>query len=205
METPWSPHFDGALPEADGFANYVRCAGDSLTVGPGVPAGDTYPAQLGTALGGTWFVHNAGVGGAYIASTDYTTIDRDSDGTRSKDVLVVLLGTNDLVLGIGDGTATYNTLNAWCQARRTPGKQLIVCTLPAWNTGQWGHEADRLTYNALIRANWATFADGCADLGADADIGATWSGAPFWLDNVHLDSAGYAVVAGLVHAEVIAL
>lgn len=201
METPWSPHFDGALPAAEGFANYVRCTGDSLTVGPGVDPGETYPEVLGAALGGTWYVHNAGVGGAYIAFTDYTTIDRDTDGRRTKDVLVVLLGTNDILLVGTDGTTTYNNLRAFCLARRTPGKKIIVCTLPGWNDGPWGQEADRIAYNDLIRTNWADFADGLADLGADPDIG-TFAIGPYFLDNVHLDAPGYAVLGGIVEAAV---
>lgn len=204
METPWSPHFDGANPLAAGYSNYVRCAGDSLTFGPGVAAGDTYPAQLQTALGGTWYVYNAGVGGASIASTDYTTIDRDTDGTRTKDVLVVLLGTNDILLGLSDGATTYANLKAWCLARRTPGKKLVICTLPGWNDGPWGKEAERIAYNDLIRTNWADFADGIADLGGDADIG-TFAVGPYFLDNVHLDTAGYAVLAGLVETAILGL
>lgn len=116
----------------------------------------------------------------------------------------MLLGTNDILLGLSDGATTYANLKAWCLARHTPGKKLIVCTLPGWNDGPWGKEAERVIYNDLIRANFADFADACADLGADPDIG-TFAIGPYFLDNVHLDTAGYAVLAGIVHTEVIAL
>lgn len=165
---------------------------------------EKYPERLRALLGGTWYVHNAGVGGANIASTDHEAIDRDTDGRRTKDVLVVLLGTNDVLLNLGNGTVCYNRYRAWCLARRTPGKKLVVCTLPAWHDDPWGKEAERLIFNDLVRTNYIDFADRLADAGDDPILG-TFSAAPVWLDNIHLDSAGCEALANLVHAEVLTL
>lgn len=148
---------------------------------------------------------NDGHGGEQIGTADAEGIDRDTDGRRENDVVVVMLGTNDIALNLSDGTGTYNQLRAFCAARRIWAKKLIVCTLPAWNTAQFANEDDRLTTNDLVDTNWAEFADRKASVGADADIGIEWTGAPAFLDNIHLDDDGHAIVAALVHTEILSL
>ena len=54
----------------------------------------------------------------------------------------------------------------------------------------------------LIRANWATYADALADLGANANLQNSANLTYFNADGVHLTDAGYAVVTSIIDAAI---
>lgn len=179
---------------------YLDFEGDSITAGNGLSASEFYPAQLDAALcGGVCTVENYGVSNRYIAELNGATIDARYDVGNDANILVVLIGTNDCAAGTAAATSNA-ALKSFCQARQATGWTVVVGTIPAYNSS-FGTEAIRLAYNAQIRADWATFADGLADIGADSRIGVTGAetdGTYFQGDQVHPNSGGAGVIAEIV-------
>lgn len=99
--------------------------------------------------------------------------------------------------------ATYNELVAYARERRAAGFKVIIGTMVS-RTGSNGNgtfDSQKNTYNALIRANWANFADGIADLAGDARLGADGAYSNltyFQADGIHINDTGAAIVAGIV-------
>lgn len=208
-------------PAATAALGQVVCDGNSLTSGAGSSGGQNYPNILAALLGDDWLVTNKGVSGQTtpdMAGDADTDVDPLYDaGTYEHNVLVAWEGTNDLYFGASAADA-YAALVAYCQARQAAGWTVVVATLlprgdfPGTSTLPGGdpeaeHETRRQAVNALIRANWATFADALADVAADARIGddGDEDGATYYAgDGVHLSNAGYAAVAPLFEAAVLA-
>lgn len=184
--------------------------GDSLTRGSGASAdlSDNYPAQLAGLLSTSYDLINTGVGGQ-------TTTDMIADAATEIDPLltwrprtsglVVFWNTNDLFFSASVAD-TQARIQSYCTARRAVGWKCIVGTiLPRSSVGTPGtYEANRLLVNQWIRDNWATFADGFFDPAADSRIGDAGDelNPAFYNDPAHLNGAGYAIVAGLVKAQV---
>lgn len=186
---------------------YLDFEGDSITAGLGLATSDYYPTQLDALLcGGACTVENYGVPNRFIADLNGATIDARYDAGNDANILVVLIGTNDCAAGTAAATSNA-ALKAFCQARQATGWTVVVGTIPAYSSS-FGTEAIRLAYNAEIRADWATFADGLADIGADARVGVTgaeMSSTYFQADQVHPKAAGAAVLAELVRDALLTL
>lgn len=181
------------------------CDGNSLTYGTSSTGGNNYPNYLATSLGSSWLVYNTGVQGQ-VTSAMVTNAPVQIDLTLgtpyfSKDVIIAWEGTNSLNAGT-DATTAYNSMVTYCLARKAAGAKVIVGTcLPRSSAGVPGDfNAQRATYNTLIRSNYQYFADALLDVAADSRIGddgdetnlTYYSG-----DNVHLNNNGYSVVAEL--------
>jgi hypothetical protein len=119
-------------------------------------------------------------------------------------VVVLWVGTNDY--GVHTPAELYAHIVTYCQGRQAVGFKVVTCTLtPRSNDpAVW---AFRDAVNALIRAGWATYADGLVDIGADPVIG--YNGAEndttYYTDLTHMTTAGQLIVAGLVAAALDAL
>jgi lysophospholipase L1-like esterase len=135
-----------------------------------------------------------------------TSVDPRLSPLWPRNVLVIWGGTNDMNAG-ATGAATYANLVAYCNARRAAagaaGLKIVVLTtiartLTAISDAQF--EIDRLAYNALIRANYATFADALVDIATDThfDAPADTNDTTYYVDKTHLTVAGYAIVAAAV-------
>lgn len=190
----------------------IVCDGNSLTIASGM--GQTpYPTQLGALLGGTWNVTNVGVSGqntAAMLADAATQVDVLCGAAwmgefDSGSVVVCWEGTNDLCLN-EDPHAAYGRLVTYCQGRRAAGFKAVILTItPRSNAGVPGSfEANRQILNALIRAGWPTFADALADVAADPRLGDAGdeTDATYYLDLVHMTTAGYAIVASIVKAAI---
>jgi len=183
----------------------VVCVGDSLTHGTGStdPGGTTsYPYHLATELGLTYGtdVHNIGVPGAsthFLPDPDYLIRD------DSTNWLVIMIGVND-IYGISNTAAnTFARLQAYVAARPAGWHRITVCTLTGNTIGTSGQDDEAEDLDALIVSTF----DSVADVAADPDVGfSAVGGAPnFDGDGLHLESAGYAIVAGIIATEVPAL
>lgn len=177
--------------------------GNSLTVGY-----VAFPAMTDVALpqvsGGFWRAYNLGISGQTIeqmATNAATKVDPLYNTSASKNILSCWEGTNALQ-ALQNPTTVYNDIVGYCQARRAAGWRVVIVTiLPRTAAGTYaGFEADRQTVNAAIRANYATFADAIADVGADATIGAPGASnnVTYYSDKTHLTTAGYAIAATLI-------
>lgn len=124
-----------------------------------------------------------------------------------QNILVMWGGSNDL-FGITHPIEDIEAgLAQWCAARKTahPDTKIVLGTyLPRAAS----KEADRQILNQWIRNNYATIADGLADMGNDANIGQAGQNKDLTYyieDQVHLNADGYAIVAGIVWAAVTAI
>ena len=175
--------------------------GNSLTTGVGGTIGNDYPAQLlATLAPGRWRAHDVAVGGqttSDMLADAATQVDRLCSSGYPRNVVVCLTGTIDRP---ADGNAARQAkLQSYCQGRRAAGFKVIVITLPSHNQEDYPG-ATRAEFNDWIRANYRSFADGLADAGADPRIGAPGAFADpvYFPDGLHLNDAGYAVVAEIV-------
>jgi|GEM_PF-4550659 len=182
--------------------------GNSLTAGTGASdSAHYYPSQTLALLGGAsvYDITNIAAGGqttAQRATADTTSLDPKYGSFRSNNIAVLWEVTNDLVIN-QDAANAYAQYVAWCQGRRTAGFKVVAMTvLPRTQSGLYaGFETDRQTINTLIRANWQTFSDALADVAGDSNIGdagdqlnTTYYNA----DSIHMNDAGYAIIASYV-------
>lgn len=214
----------------DGSGNYIQLRGGGLSSDKPIIGAS---ARMGVSIDMGQLVFDGdsltvGVGGTHSYATGVTPTDAGASYTKTitavsgrtvgtmtdkafseVDILLSLYSRNIVVLWGGVNDLLYpvtpdivlNRIRSYCISRRRAGWQVIVCTLASLN----GQETNRLALNVLLRAHWTEFADGLADLGADANIGplnAYTNGAYFYSDGIHLIDAGYSIVAGLVQSTV---
>jgi lysophospholipase L1-like esterase len=127
-----------------------------------------------------------------------TTVDPLRFASQALQIVMVWEGTNDLKLG-ATVTDAYNHLVTYCTARRSLGFLVLIATLLPRGDAGAGFEANRSAVNALIVANWSTFADGLTDFAANTTIGQAGqhTNATYYADGVHLTAAGDTIVAGI--------
>ena len=189
------------------IANLVRrklvvFEGDSRTAGTGATnVAYNYPSRAARKLNGNWKCANASDSGQPLA-TMIAEIDSELDqpGSYAGKVCVLWGGVNDN----GDPATMHASISSWCSLARAKGYKVVVCTeidcQEASHT-DW-HTTNYQALNALIRANYAGYADGLADLGANANLQDATNPTYFLADKTHLTDAGYEVVAGIVAAAI---
>jgi hypothetical protein len=106
-----------------------------------------------------------------------------------------------------NGIPTNSEVTAYSTAVRGAGAKLVMCTLlPKGSDSTW--ETNRNTYNAWLRANPSLY-DGLADFGADATMGAfgspTFYAGTYWIDTIHPNAAGNALLEPIARAAVLPL
>ncbi|MCM3901014.1 MAG: SGNH/GDSL hydrolase family protein [Pyrinomonadaceae bacterium] len=189
---------------------FILCDGDSLTSGTGSTGGNTYPEQLRVLLGSSWSMIETGVAGQTVIQMESdaaTQVDGQLNTASPQKVLCAWGGTNDLAVGGSSAAVAYANYAAYCLARRTAGWKVVAMTiLPRAAAGiSATFETDRQTVNASIRSNWRSFANAIADVGGSALIGDAGDNdniTYYDADDIHLNNAGYAIVAGLVKAAI---
>lgn len=195
-------HLDQPAP-----AKRIIFDGDSLTVGFGNLNGGSYPVQLLTALGFDGYSpRNYGVSGQTLAQMEAdaaTEVDTQFDAARSKNILIAWGGTNDIIFG-ADATTTYNRMVTYCTNRRAAGWKVLVCDIIARGNFNAGQNTIKNTVNANLAANWATFADGFAQLSARSELSNAANTTYYSADTIHLTDAGYSVVATVLQPLVLA-
>ncbi len=175
--------------------------GNSLTLGSGAAAlpADAYPTRAMSlwASGDDW--ENLGLVSLTTAQLQARAAgDVDARYVAGRySVCVFWEIGNDLWYGASQADA-YTHLVDYCTARRAVGFRVVVLTcLPRFNgSTPASYETDRTAINDLVRANWTSYADALADV-ASTDLS---SSAYYPGDGIHLNTAGYAIVATTVAA-----
>jgi len=150
-------------------------------------------ANLESALG-TFDVINCSLGGQKWVDlvTDVATqvVPLVSGTERPRCVAAAMCGTNDLLnsttLALMESRATE-----YYSALKAAGALVVAVTIPACTL----NEATRLSYNQWLRDNYTDFADALADSGGDTRLSDETNTAYFTGDQIHLTSAGLAVIA----------
>ena len=189
----------------------VVCHGDSLTrgenasAGLGTATGTTYPAVLARTLGPAWRVTNVGTSGWTIdllTGEASEKVDPLYDPQLTRNVLIIFAGTNDLGGARESAGTAFGKLTAYCRARKAAYPWRILVVTPPMAAYPRVYPADfdaqMVQYDALIRRNWRSFADGIVDVQADFRLGAPGAErSPAYFssrDFTHLTDAGYAIV-----------
>lgn len=189
----------------------VVCHGDSLTRGEnassglGTATGTAYPAVLARTLGPAWRVTNVGTSGWTInllTGEAPKKVDPLFAPHLAENVLIIFGGTNDLGGARESAATAFGKLTAYCRARKAAHPWRILVVTPPVAAYPRVYPADfdaqMVQYDALIRRNWRSFADGIIDVQADPRLGAP--GAEYdpayfnSRDFTHLTDAGYAIV-----------
>lgn len=129
-------------------------------------------------------------------------VDPLYSATTTKNVCVIWGGSNDFALGNASVATVYARLQTYCADRRARGWKVVVVTmLPRTNL-----EVQRVQFNSLVRSNWATFADGIADVALDSRIGDFGDNTDLTYyapDQIHLNATGYGVAASIIAVPVL--
>ena len=159
-------------------------------------------------LGTAWSVHNYGVDSKQLdaMNTDMAiTAGYRYNASNSKNKVVLWGGTNDIALTGQTGAQAYTRLQA-CVATLasegySAGSILVLTMLPRGSDA--GVEANRQSLNAAIRGGSGYV---LVDVAADSRIGDPGKQTDltyFSADQIHLNNAGYALVAAAVSGVVV--
>jgi hypothetical protein len=194
----------------------VAIAGDSIAVGFNTANGRRGAwafkmlANLYTTAAAR--LRNTSVSGytlAQMATAYPTDIVPIYSASRAKNVLVVAGATNSIAFGALTAAQVIAAYWSYCDTARAAGWLVVACTvLPRSDATIRGtFNADRATVNAAILADWATHADGLADVAAVAGMGADGdsANAANYGDLVHPTDAGHTLLEPTYRAAVIAL
>jgi lysophospholipase L1-like esterase len=191
-------------------SSIIVCEGDSLTFGS--YSTDPYPDQLRDdwLISDDLTVYNVSGSGErmidHMLDQAASQVDVHYNAAKENNIAVLWAGTNDLGLDADTAENVAAGIATWGAGRQAAGFQVLVCTLTANQSGFGGIDkavlnAERLELNALIRANWQSYADGLVDLANDPILGSFERAATdriYWVDGLHLTNLGYAIVARLV-------
>ncbi len=178
--------------------------GDSLTEGFMLEPHQSYPAQVMRQLpDGTRSVNVAVSGQTWpeLLSDVAQEVDPYAEANAERHVVVVWAAANDLAMGYSPQEVLANA-RTYCLGRRERGFTVLILTMYPLEPPQADADYDRVRrdYNELLRVHWQKFADGLIDVAADPRIGdaSGESRSRYFIDMVHLNEAGYGVIADCV-------
>ena len=177
----------------DDPTNVVVYFGDSMTQGAGSEMGKAYHEYITNRPNSRTYAY--GRPGGWIAGPHVSAAYMVTMAGSTQTVYVVWIGVNDVNVFGQTAAATHTRLLNYCTTLKAANRKVIVCTLPDIPVT---NRAVKDAYNALIVANWATYADVLVDLAADSRLADSTDTTYFTSDGVHLMDAGYAVVGELV-------
>ncbi len=191
--------------------------GDSRTVGAGTSPNTNYVTLANNSGNIPWVPRRANVAVNGYTLTDViaqaSTVDAyiTNNPGFANYVLSILIGVNSLILSGGDysgNTAGFITnLAAYCDARRSAGWQVVLCTeLPAYTGADATYYlAARATLNTAIHTWVGAHINAICDLAADPNIGqdGDQTNATYYQDNLHPTNAGHAIMATIMEAAIL--
>lgn len=204
-----------AMKQVDNKPITLTTLGDSITAGMLQTNADAWPSQVADAAG--YRLLNLGHGGEFAS---YAVVRANRNGmktTSRRTILVVALGTNDLLNATGAVATLQTNISTICSEWRTAYTNsanlriLVASILPAtsgFNGGQTsgGFETDRLAYRTWLLANYSGFADGVLDIGDPATaLGNVANVGTYMSDGIHPNAAGYALYGTAAKAAVASL
>lgn len=188
---------------------FIVCEGDSLTAQDtaGQATQNKYwPNQMAALYSDNRMVSvvNAAVSGEQLQNMiaqAAAQVDAAFDARKGVQVCTIWAGTNDIRVGARTGAQVYADLLTYCAARRSAGFKVIVITMLPRGNFVGGEAAERLAFNASVKANWATFCDALVDTTADSRLQSSADTTYFNADTIHLNNTGYALIAAAVKVQ----
>lgn len=180
--------------------NRLIAVGDSRTFGYNSLVSSPWIRQT-TPLA-NYIKYNYGIGGAQAAFFAVNLItDVPKYMGAGRNVVVVWLGTNDLSSG-KTAAQTEASIATVCQTWQRMGARVIVCSEIYRSAGVSNATIDAL--NALLSANWSTYADRYCNLIARSELQNPANGT-YFADGLHLTDAGEGIVAAEVSSAINAI
>lgn len=159
------------------------------------------PKQFNFAGGGEQLVNDL-VGGSSNFTTDEGAVL--SRYTSERRVVFVFKGTNDMGVGGRTPAQLMADLQSYCGSVRSGGGLVIVANLLPRTSYGSSSQANFDAFNADVRANWASFADGFVDYAAHPIMAA--AGAPadttLYGDGLHPTAYGNSLLAEYAAPEI---
>jgi lysophospholipase L1-like esterase len=180
------------------------CDGDSNTLG--AYGATPYPTVLSAALP-TNIMANLGASGQRITTMDGATAIARYDSSRARNIWVIMGGTNDFFYGEADAATVYAKYISLSATIRAAGFNKIVwidvlpCTAA---TKHVDFDTNQAGLQTLMVADHSD-CDYFVDAAANANLANADDTTYYHADKVHLNSAGYAVLAGLVKIGILTL
>jgi hypothetical protein len=183
--------------------------GDSLTEGAFHSVATlSWPMMLDDEIGAAYAQRSYAVAGYKISDANLikTKFSAVYDGSYTKNIAVVWLGTNDIDQGASAATALTN-LQSLLLELKSEGFMTIVCTVIKRGDAPWDatKETHRTNLNSSILALSGTHADSKVDLAALSEFSDPNNGTYYHTDKIHLIDAGFAVVKDAIKPAVLAL
>lgn len=160
--------------------------------------------QLAATLGNWTHVEygNFGIGGYTVTSfyanlSSFTlTYDSTLSGTQ---IFFFHGGTNDLAAGHTAAQIWSDSTNGGIvqclQGLRAAGFKVIICTLPLFYGDSAPITTQKQSLNALITANWSTYADALCDPASDPTVQSMWQNSSNFNNGHPINSAVAALVS----------
>lgn len=167
----------------------VYCFGDSNTFGydPRSYLGGRYPAEsrwvdlLAARTG--WEIHNNGMNGREIPLREIVL-------PKTIDLLIVMLGTNDLLQG-RDSSVTADRMERFLKKLPHTNQQILLIAPPPMKYGEWVSEDRLLTESKTLSIHYRNLAHRLGIRFADAGA---WN-VSLTYDGVHFTEAGHIAFA----------
>jgi len=118
-------------------------------------------------------------------------------------LVIVFIGTNDLASN-RTAIAVEADLNSYCTAIRAMGYKVIVLDCIPRQSFTAPQEVERLAYNVLIAANWASYADGFVQISAQ-NWTPSGSYATYYADGTHPNALGQNYIVDAVKSQILSL
>ena len=169
----------------------ILCIGDSNTYGydPRSYFGSRYPSEVRWTdrLGG-YEVINCGMNGLPVPhdSRPFTDLIK----THSPDLVVVMLGCNDLLEGRSAETATAR-MNGFLEELGSAGVRILLIAPPPMRRGDWVQSQELIRESEKLGINYRRLAEKKGIFFADAE---NW-GVELLFDGVHFSPSGHTVFA----------
>lgn len=149
---------------------FIMCEGDSITIDV-----NNYAKHAVCAMTTPTLAHNKAVVGNKIAElvANASVVDSYYSASRSKNILSVLIGANDLS-GAATAADFVADVKAYCLARRAVGWKILICTILPRQASGVPNYTKRNAANSLIVGD-TSFYDAIAQfdlvsgMGADGD------------------------------------
>ncbi len=173
----------------------VVCDGDSITAG-NHPT-DSWPKQLQDTLGTNYRVFNVGVSAQRLDAMILDQYDEylryfDVWNRTAKPIVVIWEYINQAGIEV-DGAAIEAKIAQICTTARAAGFYVIACTDFHYSATP-GSAARCRAASDLVRTNYTAYADALAEL----DLQSLRDDSTAFGDDIHLTTAGWAIVAGVI-------
>jgi hypothetical protein len=184
------------------------CDGNSITRGAGVADEniDDYPSQMIALLDGPWTGVNYAQSGQDTGDmiARISAITGNINPYAQHTVVVASEVSNELAINPGrTARQAVDLLWTYCDTLRALDIDVVVTTVIPRD--DFNIEADRLSANTLIRAEWPSHAVALADWAANAAFATATGNTTYYKDEtvfVHPNEAGCAVLASITAAAI---